>query len=511
MKDTKEENSSSKKRTIIIKGVNPFVPIIDIYTQLIKFTGEIKKISIVHNPSFPGISLGIFQIDYIDHQSALNAIKIINEEKKLSMIEGNIFASFSDFSKDNLTQIMIDSSHVLSFENLNINVINALEFKNYLNQYLKSNGNSSIQILKLRQYSNKIVIVFNEFPSCLKEFVDNEKNYFTYKSKNIPIKPMIKPIVNIGKYKEKTIKLSLFSLTEKDKKRIVNRINKGKNFNEEIALKKKAETLYNQIIDEERREQEREREEYNLRHSMNKKRERENSERKRYSNRNDDYINRNNNNNNNNNNNDLNGGLTQLANLLTNPAISQILQLLSNQDLDINKLKNEQNQNNNNLNLNNNQSNNQNLQNQINLNQNNQNLNNTTLSQLPTRNIMEENNINLKLPNNNINNTNIIKQENNANHNLNNPQHLQNVYFQQPNLNSIIANNPQLLSLIQNYETHLQQINPNNILNNPNLIPTISNNQNNNPIPQNQGQILNNMTNNNPQIPFNPMFPWNYM
>ena len=340
MKDTKEENSSSKKRTIIIKGVNPFVPIIDIYTQLIKFTGEIKKISIVHNPSFPGISLGIFQIDYIDHQSALNAIKIINEEKKLSMIEGNIFASFSDFSKDNLTQIMIDSSHVLSFENLNINVINALEFKNYLNQYLKSNGNSSIKILKLRQYSNKIVIVFNEFPSCLKEFVDNEKNYFTYKSKNIPIKPMIKPIVNIGKYKEKTIKLSLFSLTENDKKRIVNRINKGKNFNEEIALKKKAETLYNQIIDEERREQEREREEYNLRHSMNKKRERENSERKRYSNRNDDYINRNNNNNNNNNN-DLNGGLTQLANLLTNPAISQILQLLSNQDLDINKLKNE--------------------------------------------------------------------------------------------------------------------------------------------------------------------------
>ena len=82
MKDTKEENLSSKKRTIIIKGVNPFVPIIDIYTQLIKLTGEIKKISIVHNPSFPGISLGIFQIDYIDHQSALNAIKIINEEKK---------------------------------------------------------------------------------------------------------------------------------------------------------------------------------------------------------------------------------------------------------------------------------------------------------------------------------------------------------------------------------------------------------------------------------------------
>ena len=518
MKDIKEENISSKKRTIIIKGVNPFVPIIDIYTQLIKFTGEIKKISIVHNPSFPGISLGIFQIDYIDHQSALNAIKIINEEKKLSMIEGNIFASFADISKDNLTQIMIDSSHVLSFENLNINVINALDFKNYLIQYLKSNGNSSIQILKLRQYSNKIVIVFNEFPSCLKEFVDNENNYFTYKSKNIPIKPMIKPIINIGKYKEKTIKLSLYSLIENDKIRILNRIIEGKNLNEENSLlKKKGEKLYSQIIDEERREQEREREEYNSRHSLNKKRERENSDRKRYSSdnesrrRNDDYNNRNNNNNNN----DLNGGLTQLANLLSNPAISQIIQLLSNQDLDISQLKNNQNNNLNNLNINNNQNtqnnNNQNIQNQINLNQNNQNLNNNTFNQIPPRNIIEENNINLNLPNNNLNNSNIINQENNTNNNLNNPQNnLQNFYFQQPNLNSILSNNPQLLSLIQNYEQHMQQLNQNNIMNNPALIPNIPNNQNN-PIPQNQGQILNNMTNGNPPIPFNSMMPWNYM
>ena len=187
---------------------------------------------------------------------------------------------------------------------------------------------------------------------------------------------MIKPIVNIGKYKEKTIKLSSFSLLENDKNRIINRIiNKGKISNDEISLKKKAEILYNQIQDEERREQERE--DYNNRFSINRKRERENSDRKRYPSnendsrrRNEDY---NNNKNNNINSNDINGGLnqlTQLANLLNNPTISQLLQfLLSNQELDINKIKNIQNTNLNNVN-NNNQSNlnqnNQNLQNQIN-------------------------------------------------------------------------------------------------------------------------------------------------
>ena len=516
----KEENLSSKKRTIIIKGVNPFVPLIDIYTQLIKSTGEIKKISLVHNPSFPGISLGIFQVDYIDHQSALNAIKIINEDKKLSMIEGNIIASFPDISIDNLNQIMIDSSHVLSFENLNINVTNALEFKNYLIQFLTINNNSNIQILKLRQYSNKIVVIFNEIPSCLKKFIDNETNYFVYKSKNIPIKPMIKPIVNIGKYKEKTIKLSSFSLLENDKNRIINRIiNKGKIPNDEISLKKKAEILYNQIQDEERREQERE--DYNNRFSINRKRERENSDRKRYPSnendsrrRNEDY---NNNKNNNINSNDINGGLnqlTQLANLLNNPTISQLIQLLSNQELDFNKIKNVQNSNLNNLNNNQNNvnQNNQNLQNQINLNQNQNNtgINNTNFNQLQQRNLIEENNnIGLNLNNNNLNTNNILNQDNNSNNNVSNSQ--QNYYFQQPNLNSIIANNPQLLSLIQNYEQHQQQLNQNNIISNPNFNPSTQPNQNN-PIPNNQNPILNNMNNNNQQIPFNPLIPpWNNM
>ena len=516
----KEENLSSKKRTIIIKGVNPFVPLIDIYTQLIKSTDEIKKISLVHNPSFPGISLGIFQVDYIDHKSALNAIKIINEDKKLSMIEGNIIASFPDISIDNLNQIMIDSSHVLSFENLNINVTNALEFKNYLIQFLTINNNSNIQILKLRQYSNKIVVIFNEIPSCLKKFIDNETNFFTYKSKNIPIKPMIKPIVNIGKYKEKTIKLSSFSLLENDKNRIINRIiNKGKISNDEISLKKKAEILYNQIQDDERREQERE--DYNNRHSINRKRERENSDRKRYpSNENDSRRRNEDYNNKNNNLNDINGGLnqlTQLASLLNNPAINQLLQfLLSNQELDINKIKNIQNTNLNNVN-NNNQSNlnqnNQNLQNQINLNQNNTGLNNTNFNQLQQRNIIEDNNnnIGLNLNNNNINASSILNQDNNSNNNVTNQQ--QNYYFQQPNLNSIIANNPQLLSLIQNYEQHQQQLNQNNnIINNPNFNPSTQPNQNNQ-IPNNQNPILNNMNNNNnQQIPFNPLIPqWNNM
>ena len=270
---------------------------------------------------------------------------------------------------------------------------------------------------------------------------------------------MMKPCINIGKYKERSIKLSTYAISDDDKNNLIMKLeNKQKYLNEEQNLRRKADALYNRILQDEKREQEkeREREEYANRH--NKKRERDHSDRKRYSNheehsrrRNDDNNNRyeksssNHNHSHNNNTNQINNNgidLSQLSSLLQqgNP-LNQLFQLLSNPNININQLLS--------------QANNDNL-NQI---QNLQNKQNQPISNPIQSNLLQ----------------------------------LQNLQFQnQPNLSTLLSN-PSMLALLHNQEQNQQnQVNTS-------ILPNQQNAMNPQPNPHlGQGQPQNMNT-------FNPM------
>jgi len=223
----KEKNSEEEIQnfSIIVKNINKYISLIDFYSILYKYTPKIKKITMLHDPNFPIISTGIFQIDYENKQSCLDALNIINNNKIINNIKGfeNINAYLSENFIDNLYEIMKNYCKVLCFYNLNINTNNALEFKYFILNYIQNNNELDIEIFKLRQYTTKILIEFNKIPNCLKKFIDNEEEYFQYHNKNIPIKYVIKPLVNIGKYKEKNLKLSMFNISEEDKIFLFNR------------------------------------------------------------------------------------------------------------------------------------------------------------------------------------------------------------------------------------------------------------------------------------------------
>ena len=78
----------------------------------------------------------------------------------------------------------------------------------------------------MRQYSNRILVFFEPVvPDCIKKFLRKGENemqsqipYYNYNGKNIPVIPKMKPVVNIGKYRERNVKLSVHSLLEEDSK-----------------------------------------------------------------------------------------------------------------------------------------------------------------------------------------------------------------------------------------------------------------------------------------------------
>ena len=446
---------SSNNFSLIFSDISCYISLLDFTSILSKITPNIKKTFIIHNPCFPSIGTGYFQVDYKDNNSLENAIKILQNNFLINN-KGFEKCTFTkkEKNKNTLKNIQIDFCTVFAFYNLQINTVNALEFKNYIKDLINNeSSNQNIKILKLIQYSNKIIIEFNVPPKFLfKYFTNDINNYYDYidydnnektnqeklffRNRIVPIKPLMKPINNIGKYKEKNNNLSIYSIKNDDLNSIINQL---KNLKNEEILKKRAEIFYKKKLEEKEKGKEKERE------FSRKKRDRERSKNRERN----DYKN---------NNNNINNLGNEDKNNLINTLLNGLFNLISKNN---NNNNNNNNQIPNNNIINSNNKNNNNLLNNFNFNKNNLNNNNNFVFNNSNNNISSPMN-----SNNNPFNYNSFPIQNNISP-LNSSNNTNNFLLNNNNFSNILPNNNQLNSLLQNFDQQ-QQLGIYGI-NNPNM------------------------------------------
>ena len=293
------EINDSSINSFIIEGLSRETPLIDIFVLLIKQLKGIKKITISHDPINYNSSDCQCQVDFLNHEylsmakSTLKSPNLLNNlfnesDKKIKIKECKKL-------RNNLIDETINKTTALMFENVQIDHTNILEFIYRLKEYINNNNinnddgdndndNSHYKISKIRQYNNRLLILFDYVPNCIKKLVRKGENeysqeeipYYNYNGKNIPIIPKMKPIANIGKYKERNVKISVHCLNEEDKEQILkifeNLSEKNENINMESSeIEEMAQKAYNNVVSREKNLKE----EKMKKNSMMKKRERE--------------------------------------------------------------------------------------------------------------------------------------------------------------------------------------------------------------------------------------------
>ena len=291
------EINDSAIDSFLIEGVSRKIPLIDIFVLLIKQLKGIKKITISHDPINYNSDDCMCQIDFLNHEyytKAKSTLKspnlltnLFNEkEKKIKIKDCQKF-------RNNLIDETVNKTTALMFENMQIDHTNILEFICHLKEYIKKNSSTNennennYKISKIRQYNNRILIIFDYTPNCIKKYIRKGENeyqdeipYLNYKGKNIPIIPKMKPISNLGKYKERNVKISMHCLNDKDKEQLFKIFEKNKNEDnlidndiseENELIDKMAENAYNNIINREKNNKE----EKIKKTIINRKRERE--------------------------------------------------------------------------------------------------------------------------------------------------------------------------------------------------------------------------------------------
>ena len=279
--------------SFIIEGLSQKTPLIDIFVLLTKQLKGIKKITIGHDPLNYASDNCKCQVDFLNHEylslakSTLKSPNILNnlfneDEQQIKIIECQKL-------RNNLIDDTVNKTTALMFENMQIDQTNIMDFILYLKEYINNNNDdkdndniNNYKISKIRQYNNRLLVIFDYVPNCIKKHVQKGENeyldeipYFNYKGKNIPIIPKMKPVTNLGKYKERNVKISIHCLNQEDKENLLKIFENNKN-NDEISenndlLDKMAEKAYNNIINREKNN----REEKIKKNSMNRKRERE--------------------------------------------------------------------------------------------------------------------------------------------------------------------------------------------------------------------------------------------
>ena len=283
--------------SFLIEGISRKTPLIDIFVLLTKQLKGIQKITISHDPINYNSDDCKCQVDLLNHDYYANAIStlkspnllnnLFNEkEKKIKIKECQKF-------RNNLIDETVNKTTALMFENMQMDHTNILEFITYLKQYIKNNSTTNennennYKISKIRQYNNRILVIFDYVPNCIKKYIRKGENeyqdeipYFNYKEKNIPIIPKMKPVSNLGKYKERNVKISMHCLNDKDKEQLFKIFENNKkddniidddDISEENDIDKMAENAYNTIINREKNNKE----EKIKKNNINRKRERE--------------------------------------------------------------------------------------------------------------------------------------------------------------------------------------------------------------------------------------------
>ena len=280
------EVNDSAIDSFILEGLSQKTPLIDIFVLLTKKLKGIKKITIGHDPLNYVSDNCKCQVDFINHEYLANAKTILKSPNILNNLfnenENQIKMIECQKLRNNLIDETVNKTSALMFENMQIDQTNIMEFILYLKEYINNNNNTNnYKISKIRQYNNRLLIIFDYVPNCLKKYVQKGENeyldeipYFNYKGKNIPIIPKMKPVANIGKYKERNIKISMHCLNQEDQENLFKIFEKNKNDDElsdSNLIEKMAEKAYNNIINKEKNN----REEKIKKNSMNRKRERE--------------------------------------------------------------------------------------------------------------------------------------------------------------------------------------------------------------------------------------------
>ncbi len=277
--------------SFIIEGLSQKTPLIDIFVLLTKQLKGIKKITIGHDPLNYASDNCKCQVDFLNHEylslakSTLKSPNILNnlfneDEQQIKIIECQKL-------RNNLIDDTVNKTTALMFENMQIDQTNIMDFILYLKEYINNNNDdkdndniNNYKISKIRQYNNRLLVIFDYVPNCIKKHVQKGENeyldeipYFNYKGKNIPIIPKMKPVTNLGKYKERNVKISIHCLNQEDKEHLFKIFEKNKSdeISENNDLDKMAEKALNNIISKEKNN----REDKIKKNSMNRKRERE--------------------------------------------------------------------------------------------------------------------------------------------------------------------------------------------------------------------------------------------
>ena len=262
------EVKDSSINSFLIEGFSKNIPLIDIFILLTKQVNYINKITFFHEPMNYISNTCKFQVDFANHESLVKAKLILNAQNLNNLFESKgqkIKISECQLNNSNLVNETVSKTKALMFENMQINQLNLLEFIKFLNNYINQNSSekekSLYKISKIRQYSNRILVIFEpNVPECLKKFIrigENESTppipYFNYKNKNIPVIPKMKPIVNIGKYKEKNMKLSVYNINEEDRNNLHAIFEtKEENDDNNLMLSKMAENAINNILNKDK-------------------------------------------------------------------------------------------------------------------------------------------------------------------------------------------------------------------------------------------------------------------
>ena len=510
------EVKDSTINSFLIEGFQKNIPLIDIFTLLTKQVDDIKKLTFFHEPMDYISNNCKFQVDFANHESLIKAKLILNAQNLNNLFDSKgqkIKISECQLNKSDLVNETVSKTTALMFENMQINQTNILEFIIYLKHFINSNienDKTLYKITKVRQYSNRILVIFEpKIPECLKKFIKKGENesvpnpdFFNFKNKNIPIVPKMKPIVNIGKYKEKSIKLSVHNLNEEDRNNLYSIFEKNENdIDDNLMMSKMAETAMNNILNKDKIMRE---DKLRKNNNLNKKRERikeksnekEKDRRDRDRDRDREPMNRNNRDNNRSR--DMKNRIRDRDNRRDNKnreynnrnmmddrredsSSDRDRKRDSNMNLNINK------NNNNYRNSGSNMSNiNNNNNNELNNNLSGLNINQNDLNQVASlfSNAKAVNLVKLLLENNAFNNMNNPKTNINNNNSMNN-----NNIKPQMKLNEESNNNKNI-----NYNDAMNNLynqNPNNINNNVNLQQLLNALQS-----QNQGNIMNNNNNN---------------
>ena len=279
------EKNDSVINSFIIEGLSNKTPLIDIFVLLTNELKGIKKITVAHHPINYISDFCKCQVDFINYEYFSLAKSILKSPKPLNNIfnQNNIKIIECKKNRNNLIDESVNQTTALMFENMQIDHINIMEFILYLKQYIILNNideNNNYKISKIRQYNNRILIIFDYIPNCIKKLIRKGENeylddisYYNYKGKNVPIIPKMKPITNLGKYKEKNVKISIHCLNQEDKEHLFSIFDKNneKIINKNYMIGKMAEKAYNNINNKDKNN----REEKLKKGSINRKRERE--------------------------------------------------------------------------------------------------------------------------------------------------------------------------------------------------------------------------------------------